>query len=537
MHLKPAPIFAAVVLAAMPLGVQAAPPAHRIIQLQLPASAPHPVSGRVLLFAEPAPAGAPPASLDANEFKPQSVTVAAQDITNLAPGGIVDIDADILAYPAGFSALKPGPVLIQAVLDLRHDYAYAGRGEGDLTSKVTAVTIAPGAGIPPLALTETVPPANPWAPLQGASAAASSALQAARSRATPITLSSHVLAQFWGRPVTMRAWVLTPPGYDPKSEKNYPAIYDLHGFGGSFDTLPGPLSTVDAAMQHHDMPPMIWVFLDQSSPTGTHEFADSLNNGPWGTALTREFIPFVEARFHMRADAAGRYLTGHSSGGWASLWLQTRYPASFGGTWSTSPDPEDFHDFTGVDLYAPHANMYRHADGSPVPLMRMPGKPSPSLESIAKLERVLGDAGGQFGSFDWVFSPRGPDGRPLPMFDRDTGAVDPAVVAYWGANYDIAHRVEAHWPALQKNLTGKIHVIVGGADTFFLDGPAHRLQTVLDRLGAHAQFTFVPGRGHFDLYTKGSDRNALMKDIAAEIYKTAMAAPAEDAGDDDDKDK
>ena len=54
----------------------------------------------------------------------------------------------------------------------------------------------------------------------------------------------------------------------------------------------------------------------------------------------------------MDANASGRFLQGHSSGGWATLWLQTRYPKIFGGTWSTSPDSSDFHDFTGPDLYA-----------------------------------------------------------------------------------------------------------------------------------------------------------------------------------------
>ncbi len=94
---------------------------------------------------------------------------------------------------------------------------------------------------------------------------------------------------------------------------------------------------------------MIWVFLDESSATGTHEFADSVNNGPWGQALTTELIPYLESHYRMDADVQGRFLNGHSSGGWATLWLQTRYPKIFGGTWSTSPDPSDFHDFTGAE--------------------------------------------------------------------------------------------------------------------------------------------------------------------------------------------
>src|SRR3546814_20811637 len=59
------------------------------------------------------------------------------------------------------------------------------------------------------------------------------------------------------------------------------------------------------------------------------------------------------------------------------------------------------------------------------------------------------------------------------------------------------------------------------ADTFYLDGPAHRLKAVLDRLGAKSSFRFVPGRTHFDLYSEGEDRMALMKNIAKEMYAVA----------------
>jgi S-formylglutathione hydrolase FrmB len=266
---------------------------------------------------------------------------------------------------------------------------------------------------------------------------------------------------------------------------------------------------------------MIWVLLDESSPTGTHEFADSVNNGPWGEALTAELIPDLEARYRMDAKPSGRFLNGHSSGGWATLWLQTRYPTLFGGTWSTSPDPSDFHDFTGVDLYAPNANVYRRPDGSAYPLMRDHGKVLASLETFAELEAVLGAYGGQMSSFDWVFSPKGQDGRPEPMFDRVTGAVDPQVVAYWRDHYDIAYRLAHNWPALKPELDGKIHLIVGTADTFYLDGAAHKLQAVLDGLGAKSDFRYLPDRTHMDLYKIGDDPRGLLKVIAWEMYAVA----------------
>lgn len=107
------------------------------------------------------------------------------------------------------------------------------------------------------------------------------------------------------------------------------------------------------------------------------------------------------------------------------------------------------------------------------------------------------------------------------MFDRDTGKVDPAVVAYWRTHYDISARVAAQWPTLKPDLDGKIHLIVGTADTFYLDGAAHQFQAVLDGLGARSDFRYLEGRTHFDLYTEGDDNDALMKKIAAEMYAVA----------------
>lgn len=230
----------------------------------------------------------------------------------------------------------------------------------------------------------------------------------------------------------------------------------------------------------------------------------------------------------MDGRASGRFLQGHSSGGWATLQLQVNYPRIFGGTWSTSPDPSDFRDFTGVDLYAPNANMYKRADGTPYSLVRDHAKVTATVEEFAHNEQVLGTYGGQFASFEWVFSPRGNDGQPLRMFDRDTGDIDPVVVAYWRDHYDLAHIVQSTWNKRGPDLRGKIHVFVGTADTFYLDGAAHRFDAVLKGLNANAHFTYIEDRTHFDLCTTHSpdtgakdDSFGLFDQIAAEMYAVA----------------
>jgi S-formylglutathione hydrolase FrmB len=471
-----------------------------------------PVSGRLLLFIAPKTDEAKDAaSVDMDMMSPASVYVVAREVPYLAPGGFVDIDAGDIVFPGPVSRAPAGIYRLQAVLDVFHNYNYDGRVPGDIVS--APITVNVPLGTPPVVtLSQTVPePPDPLAQRPDVNAALK-----------PLDITSSVLTSYWGREIHMRGWVLLPPGYATHPGNRYPTVYFTHGFGGTLAGLRERYATIFYdRMKQGRMPEMIWVLLDESSPTGTHEFADSVNNGPWGTAITTELIPNIERQYRMDARSSGRFLQGHSSGGWATLWLQTRYPKIFGGTWSTSPDPSDFHFFSTVDLYAPHANMYRNPDGTAAPMIRMHGQPRTTMQQLAQLEAVVGPYGGQLASFEWVFSPRGPDGRPEPLFDRATGEINPTVADYWRAHYDIVQRLNTGWKTIGPDLQGKIHLIVGTDDTFYLDGAAHSLQSTLDRLGGHAQFTFLPGRSHFDVYKTGDDRYALFDRIAAEMYRVA----------------
>ncbi len=94
-------------------------------------------------------------------------------------------------------------------------------------------------------------------------------------------------------------------------------------------------------------------------------------------------------------------------------------------------------------------------------------------------------------------------------------------MAYWREHYDIAYRVVKDWPSLKKDLDGKIRLYVGTADTFYLDGSAHRLEAALQSVGAKASFVYLPDRTHFDLYKVGDERYGLLQQFAWEMYVTA----------------
>lgn len=481
-------------------------------------------AGRLLIFAQPVePDAKPMDEVDTSPFDPTGTAIAAREVMDLNAGQVVLVGTETGAFPTPWSQLPAGTYRLQAVLDRNHDYNYGGRGPGDLVSQLIEAQL-PGP-VPTLTLDHQIPAQDFASLLANLSPESRTMIEDGLPAVKAFDAPSALMTGFSGTPTSIKGWVALPPGY-ASSQALYPTAYSDGGFGSTLDSAHISAARVAAMMAKGEMPPMIWVFLDHHIATGTHEFADSLNNGPWGSALITEAIPALEKTYRMDARASGRFLNGHSSGGWSTLWLQVAYPRIFGGTWPTSPDPSDFHDFTGINIYADHANAYVGADGKDLPLIRNKGKVIATVRQFAQLEAALGSYGGQLASFDWVFSPRCPDGRPCPLFDRASGKVNPVVAAYWRDHFDIAHIVARDWATLKPELDGKIHLIVGTADTFYLDGAAHRLQAVLDGLGAKSSFRFLPGKTHFDLYSKEGDSHALLKTIAREMY--AVARP--DAG-------
>jgi S-formylglutathione hydrolase FrmB len=313
-------------------------------------------------------------------------------------------------------------------------------------------------------------------------------------------LRSALLSEFWGRDIAMQAGVVLPPGHD-RAER-LPVCYSIHGFGGSHRSAWRSGAELRAKMAN-GYPRMLYVFLNAQCPLGHHEFADSVNNGPWGSALTRELIPALEAEFGAFGAPAGRFLTGHSSGGWSSLWLQITYPELFNGTWSTAPDSVDFRDFTGIDVYG-WSNAYRDPDGEPIQLMRRRGEWVMTIEEFVQREQSRREYGGQFASFDAVFSPRGEDGRPMPMFDRKTGAIDAFVAKAW-EKYDIALILRKRWSELGPRIAGKLNVFMGTLDTFRLEGALRLMADDLRALGSDANLVFAEGRDHGSLFQPHAD--------------------------------
>jgi len=401
--------------------------------------------------------------------------IFAKNVKDWKPGEKLTI-SDPAGFPYELADLPKKKYAVQAVMHTNLDAPHSGTAPGNLFSKPVVVDMTSEGfdGAIALEIKKRVKPAPD---------------KLAMPRSRIVELRSNLLSKFHHRDIMLRAAVLLPKEYDAEPDRKFPAIYVIHGFGGDHFQ-----SAMMAAMYGKPETPFIRIGLDASCGLGHHVFADSDNNGPCGAALVEELIPHLEKEFRLIPDESARFLTGHSSGGWTSLWLQVAYPDTFGGTWSTSPDPVTFKNFCGLDLYDPATNFYKDEDGKKRPIMRQGRKIELWLEGFSKMEDVVGP-GGQIHSFEAVFSPRGRDGAPRLLFDRKTGEIDQATVKAW-RRYDIVEKLKREWPTLEPKLKGKLTIICGGADNFYLEGAAEILKDELESLGSDARVILVPGKDH-----------------------------------------
>jgi hypothetical protein len=456
-----------------------------------------PFTGRVYIFFHK---GSEPRR-DTNWFSPGQFI--ARDVQNWKPEDALEFassDKSILVYPKPLAKLNLAKVSAQAVVRFNPFEREVGTGPGNGYSQ--AIKIAGPSEKPPVLLVDRLVPPRHFVETE---------------TRKEFFAHSKLLSDFYGRDVSLSAAVFLPKNYRSDSAVRYPTVFIIPGFTGTHYVTGKQRFTEES-----DGVEFIRVVLEPNCPLGHHVFADSANNGPVGQALVTEFLPAFDRAFRTVADPRARFLTGHSSGGWSSLWVQISHPDDFAGTWSTAPDPVDFRDFQQIDIYKPGTNMYVDSQKNERPLARFGLQPVLYYQKFCEMEDVLGP-GGQLMSFEAVFGPSAPaaDGsqvttgirRPRPLWDRKTGAIDLAVAKAW-EQYDIHLVLERNWDRLGPKLAGKLHVFMGTEDTFYLEGAVRLLKQSLEKLKSDAVVELIPGKSHMNLLDrKLTDR--IQREMAA----------------------
>ncbi|WP_170110364.1 alpha/beta hydrolase-fold protein [Flavilitoribacter nigricans] len=317
---------------------------------------------------------------------------------------------------------------------------------------------------------------------------------------------SESLSQFWDKEVHVKASVLLPASWYDEPDRKYPVRYNIAGYGGRYTRVNRLVNSEEFFdwWMSDDAPQMIQVFLDGEGPFGDSYQMDSDNSGPYGTNLVEELIPLIERDFRGLGTPESRFVDGCSTGGWVSLALQLYYPDFFNGVWSYSPDAIEFENYQLVNIYKDE-NEYVNEWGNLRPLARdIYGDPRMTVKDFLQFENVLGwsdtyvTSGSQFSAHTALYSPKGADGLPAPMFDPHTGVIDREVAEHW-KKYDMKILLQENWPELGPKLQGKIYIWMGDMDNFYLNPATRAFDDFIQRTTnpkSDATIVFEPMQGH-----------------------------------------
>ncbi len=446
-----------------------------------------------------------------------AIQVFGIDVEDFNPSTIALFDDSIYGYPlASLAKVPPGTYRVQALLHLyetfhrgdghtvampmdRGEGQQWNRAPGNLYSTPITVTLDPGSDQKiELTLNQVIPPIEKPADTK---------------YVRHIEIKSKLLSDFWGRDMFLGAHVLVPEGFDEHPEARYPLVIN-HGhfpadFGG-FRTAPPDAELECEYSTRFDVecynriqqqeaydfyqkwtgeafPRFLIIEIQHANPFYDDSYAvNSENVGPYGDAIMRELVPFIENQFRGIGEGWARFTYGGSTGGWEAAAVQVFYPDEFNGAFIACPDPVDFRAYTLINIYEDENAYYREG-----PFRRQPiaghrdstGDVDQSLVDYAHLELALGTknrSGGQFDIWEAVYSPVGDDGYPEPLWDRRTGTMNPKVAKFWRENYDLRHILERDWSTLGPKLEGKLHFYCGDMDNYYLNNAVKLMEAFLE---------------------------------------------------------
>ncbi|HKC72248.1 MAG TPA: alpha/beta hydrolase-fold protein, partial [Terriglobales bacterium] len=348
-----------------------------------------------------------------------------EDISQVKPGEAAVVDGSALGFPfKSLCGVAAGDYYVEALLNVYTEFHRAdghtiwahmdqwegqqfNESPGNLYSEVQKVHLDPAAGFDvKLSLSNVIPPVK---------------MPADTAQVKHIKIQSELLSRFWGHPFYIGATVLLPKGYESHPNVRYPVIYIQDHFnlqapfyfstkrGGNDAGFVAYLASVGVThwlngyefqkvWNAPDFPRMIAVTFQHPTPYFDDSYAvNSANNGPYGDALLKELVPYLEKNFRMSRKPYERVLTGGSTGGWESLALQVFHPDFFGGTWTFFPDPIDFRRYQLVNIYEDDNAFQVPGFAPPVPerpLERtVEGQVTFTEREMSLMEEVLGTHG------------------------------------------------------------------------------------------------------------------------------------------------
>lgn len=474
--------------------------------------------------------------------EPISVPLFGMDVAHMQPGKPMVLRSaanprggDVVGYPlATFADIPPGRYVVQGFFntyetDHRSDGSVvqvhwpSGDGgdiwhsPGNVYSKPTTISIDDSAMSISLTLDQVIGPIGTIPP----GGTGQQGNRADSQHVKHIKIRSNLLSSFWGRDVYLGANILLPDGYDDpaSSQIRYPMDLNVGHFPGG--NPHGFTESLRNAFSQWWASPAAARFISVTVASENPFYDDSYNVnsaslGPYGDAIDTELIPAIDSAFRTIGQGWGRAVEGGSTGGWIAAATMVFYPDSYAGAWVGYPDPLDFRAHQVINIYS-DSNAYfteNPWESMPRPAAReRSGDTTWTNGQENSYERAVASRGRSQGQWDiWqaVFGPRGADGYPAPIWDKETGVIDHDVAAYWQQHMELSSVVTAQWPTLGPKIAGRMHIYVGTEDTYFLNDSVEFFEQKTSALTSPApDFQFIYGVGQPHGYSPVSTQDLL----------------------------
>jgi hypothetical protein len=296
-------------------------------------------------------------------------------------------------------------------------------------------------------------------------------------RVDELVLESQALAgNHLGDPTERPLWVYVPSGYD-ENEDRYPSVYVIQGYSGQgvmwWNRAPFRESfpaAIDRMFATGEAPPAIIVYVDAWTAYGGSQFVDSPGTGRYHTYLCDEIVPFVDARYRTKAEAAHRGIMGKSSGGFGAMITPMWRPDLFGGLATHAGD--GMYECSYIPDFAKAVRHLRAYDGDIFAWWKdFNSRTAFTKECDHVLVMLLGVSA--------CFSARD-DGTPELPFDGRTGRLREEIWAKWLA-LDPVRMVPRYADALRTQRA--IWIDAGTRDDWYLDLAATAFRDELEKIG------------------------------------------------------
>jgi len=431
-----------------------------------------------------------------------SVPFFGKDLQGLNPGEEVVIDGNTLGFPPeSLKDIPEGDYYVQGLINIYTQFKRSdgheiwahmdqwegqrfNRSPGNIYSKAQKVHLDPDQGYRiDLSMDKIIPPIEVPEDTQWVKR---------------IKIKSELLSEFWGHPIYLGATILLPKGYEEHPDTFYPVHYRQGHFSirapYGFHTQKPEKEDRRGQMDYEfyktwtsdDFPRMFVITFQHPCPYFDDSYAvNSENCGPYGDALLTELIPYLEENFRIIPKSYARVLSGGSTGGWESLALQVFHPDFFGGAWSFCPDPIDFRYYILTNIYNDENAFFKKQGWMTLqrPFMRdVHGQVQVTMEELSQMEAVLGShgrSGQQLDIWQAVYGPVGEDGYPQDIWDKRTGKINHEAAEHF-KKYDLCLYIKENWPEIGPKLVGKIYLLTGDMDNYYLNEAIYELEDILE---------------------------------------------------------